>query len=153
MGSNWAKIAEYWADPKAHPEVVDAFRHLKRPNGAIPPALRIPTATIPTPGLMNMFIFPSPDSGYFRPTCSTTDRTNVASYPKWGQAWLHDHKPPTLVAWGANDPSFTAPGAEAFNLICPCRDPSVRCGPFALDEKTDEIAHLIRDFTRDTLAD
>ena len=25
LGVKWAKIAEYWADPKAHPEVVDAF--------------------------------------------------------------------------------------------------------------------------------
>jgi pimeloyl-ACP methyl ester carboxylesterase len=25
LGAKWAKIAEYWADPKAHPEVVDAF--------------------------------------------------------------------------------------------------------------------------------
>ena len=25
LGPKWAKIAEYWADPKAHPEVVGAF--------------------------------------------------------------------------------------------------------------------------------
>src|SRR5277367_6348036 len=25
LGSKWAKIAEYWADPKAHPEVVNTF--------------------------------------------------------------------------------------------------------------------------------
>jgi pimeloyl-ACP methyl ester carboxylesterase len=25
LGAKWAKIAEYWTDPKAHPEVVDAF--------------------------------------------------------------------------------------------------------------------------------
>jgi pimeloyl-ACP methyl ester carboxylesterase len=25
LGAKWTKIAQYWADPKAHPEVVDAF--------------------------------------------------------------------------------------------------------------------------------
>jgi hypothetical protein len=40
-------------------------------------------------------------------------RTNVASYPAW-QAWLRAHKPPTLVVWGRNDPSFAAAGAAAF---------------------------------------
>jgi pimeloyl-ACP methyl ester carboxylesterase len=45
-------------------------------------------------------------------------RTNVASYPAW-QAWLLEHKPPTLVVWGRNDPSFIAPGAEAFKRDLP----------------------------------
>ena len=25
LGAKWAGIAQYWADPKAHPEVFDAF--------------------------------------------------------------------------------------------------------------------------------
>ena len=29
LGSNWAKIAEYWANPVAHPEVLDAFLSLE----------------------------------------------------------------------------------------------------------------------------
>jgi hypothetical protein len=45
-------------------------------------------------------------------------RTNVASYPAW-QAWLRAHAPPTLVVWGRNDPSFIAPGAEAFKRDLP----------------------------------
>jgi pimeloyl-ACP methyl ester carboxylesterase len=51
------------------------------------------------------------------------------------------------VVWGENDPSFIAPGAEAFK-----RDLSnaeihlLDAGHFALDEKTDEIADLILQF-------
>lgn len=73
-------------------------------------------------------------------------RTNVASYPAW-QAWLRRHQPATLVAWGANDPSLTAPGAEAFKRDL--QDAEIHlldAGHFALDEKTDEIARLILDF-------
>ena len=29
LGAKWSKIAEYWADPNAHPEVLDAFLSLK----------------------------------------------------------------------------------------------------------------------------
>jgi pimeloyl-ACP methyl ester carboxylesterase len=73
-------------------------------------------------------------------------RTNVASYPAW-QAWLRERKPPTLVVWGQNDPSFIAPGAEAYRRDLP--DVEIHlldAGHFALDEKNDEIASLIIEF-------
>src|SRR6202020_1298546 len=68
-------------------------------------------------------------------------QTNVASYPAW-QAWLRQHKPPTLVVWGRNDPSFIAPGAEAFGRDIYLLD----VGHFAVDEKNDEIASLVLAF-------
>jgi pimeloyl-ACP methyl ester carboxylesterase len=73
-------------------------------------------------------------------------RTNVASYPVW-QAWLREHKPSTLVVWGRNDPSFIAPGAEAFERDVPAAEIHLLdAGHFALDEKNDEIANLILAF-------
>ena len=73
-------------------------------------------------------------------------RTNVAAYPIW-QAWLRQHRPPTLVAWGANDPSFIAAGATAFRQDVPNAEIHLLdAGHFALDEKTDEIASLIMKF-------
>ena len=79
-------------------------------------------------------------------TCSTTTGPTSSLYPKW-QAWLRDHQPPTLVAWGEHDPSFIAPGAEAFRRDLPNADIHLLdAGHFALDEKTDEIADLILQF-------
>jgi pimeloyl-ACP methyl ester carboxylesterase len=73
-------------------------------------------------------------------------RTNVASYPAW-QAWLREHKPPTLVIWGRNDPSFIAPGAGVFKRDLPDAEIHLLdAGHFALDEKNDEIARLILTF-------
>ena len=73
-------------------------------------------------------------------------RTNVASYPAW-QTWLREHKPPTLVIWGRNDPSFIGPGAEAFKRDLPNAEIHLLdAGHFALDEKNDEIARLILRF-------
>jgi pimeloyl-ACP methyl ester carboxylesterase len=73
-------------------------------------------------------------------------RTNVASYPAW-QAWRREHKPPILVVWGRNDPSFIAPGAEGFKRDAPDAEIHLlNAGHFALDEKNDEIASLILAF-------
>ncbi len=73
-------------------------------------------------------------------------RTNVASYPAW-QAWLLVQKPPVLVVWGPNDPSFISSGAEVFERDLPDAEIHLLdAGHFALDEKNDEIAGLILAF-------
>jgi pimeloyl-ACP methyl ester carboxylesterase len=73
-------------------------------------------------------------------------RTNVASYPKW-QAWLREQQPPTLVTWGAFDPSFTVAGAHAYARDVPSAEVHMLdAGHFALDEAADEVASLMRQF-------
>lgn len=146
LGPKWAKNAEYWAVPAGHPEVIDAFlsfeatkqrhiagtAHLERYN---PDTWTDEMAHLSKPGQREI------------QTALLYDyRTNVESYPEW-QAWLRQHRPPTLVVWGRNDPSFTAPGAEAFKRDLPDAEIHLLdAGHFALDEQTDEIARLILDF-------
>lgn len=73
-------------------------------------------------------------------------QTNVASYPVW-QAWLREHQPPTLVVWGRYDPSFQVAEAAAYQRDLPKAEVHILdAGHFALDEKPDEIAGLVRDF-------
>jgi pimeloyl-ACP methyl ester carboxylesterase len=73
-------------------------------------------------------------------------RTNVASYPLW-QKWLRAVQPPTLVVWGKYDPSFTVAGATAYAGDVPKAEIHIlEAGHFALDEATDEIASLVRNF-------
>ena len=73
-------------------------------------------------------------------------QTNVAAYPRW-QAWLSAHRPPLLVLWGRYDPSFSVAGAQAYKRDVPEAEVHVLdAGHFALDEKVDEIAGLIRSF-------
>jgi putative NADH-flavin reductase/pimeloyl-ACP methyl ester carboxylesterase len=72
--------------------------------------------------------------------------SNVELYPRW-QAWLREHRPPTLVVWGRNDPFFTEAGAQAYRDDVP--DAEVHLfdtGHFALEERVDEIAPLIASF-------
>ncbi len=73
-------------------------------------------------------------------------RTNVAAYPAW-QAWLREHKPPMLVVWGKWDPSFAVDAAAAYKRDVPDAELHVLdAGHFALDEKVDEVAGLMRGF-------
>jgi len=73
-------------------------------------------------------------------------RTNVAAYPAW-QAYLHEHRPPTLVVWGKHDAVFTIDGARAFGRDVPDAEiHQLEAGHFALDEELDTVAALVRDF-------
>jgi len=70
-------------------------------------------------------------------------QTNVAAYPEW-QAWLRKAQPPTHVLWGRYDPSFIAPGAEAYGRDLPGAEIHLLdAGHFALDEKNDDVANLV----------
>jgi pimeloyl-ACP methyl ester carboxylesterase len=72
--------------------------------------------------------------------------SNVALYPKF-QAFFRERKPPTLIVWGANDKIFPADGARAFLKDLPeAKFHLLDTGHFALEDKLDEMAPLIREF-------
>lgn len=146
LGAKWSKIAQYWADPAAHPEIVDAFLSFEATEqrhtlGASHPERYDPDAWSDEFAHLSM-----PGQREIHAALLYDYRTNVASYSKW-QTWLRQNKPPTLVVWGANDPSFVAAGAAAFARDAPAAEIHLLdAGHFALDEKTDEIAALILAF-------
>ncbi|MBV9201680.1 MAG: alpha/beta hydrolase [Alphaproteobacteria bacterium] len=146
LGKKWAGIAHYWADPKAHPDVVDVFTSLE--------AARVRHAgDSPHPERYNPQVWEDEYAWLSRPGERAIQgsllydyRTNVASYPQW-QAWLRQHQPPTLVVWGGYDTSFIAPGGGAYRRDLPEAEIHILdAGHFALDEKVDEIASLMLAF-------
>ena len=146
LGPKWSKIAQYWADPKAHPEVVDAFLSYEATEQRHTLGTSHPERYNPDTWTDEFAHLSKPGQREIQTALLYDYRTNVASYPKW-QAWLREHRPVTLVAWGANDPSFIAAGAAAFQRDLPDAEIHlVDAGHFALDEKTDEIASLILAF-------
>ncbi len=73
-------------------------------------------------------------------------RNNVKLYPAW-QAWLREHRPPTLVLWGRGDAIFPEAGAHAYRRDVPEAEVHVLdTGHFALEERLPEIAPLIARF-------
>ncbi len=146
LGSKWTQIAEYWADPDAHPEVIEAFLSFEATERRHTAGTSHPERYNPDTWTDEFAHLSKPGQREIQTALLYDYRTNVASYPKW-QAWLRENRPPTLVAWGANDPSFTAPGARAFKRDLPYAEIHLLdAGHFALDEKTDEVARLILEF-------
>lgn len=73
-------------------------------------------------------------------------RTNIPLYPAW-QAYFREHRPPTLVVWGANDEIFVGPGASPYKRDNPAAEiHMLDTGHFALETHGPEIAELISDF-------
>jgi pimeloyl-ACP methyl ester carboxylesterase len=74
-------------------------------------------------------------------------RTNVELYPKF-QNWFRETQVPVLAVWGAGDPAFRPPGAQAFKQDL--KDAEVvlleDAGHFALETNLDEIANYVLDF-------
>jgi pimeloyl-ACP methyl ester carboxylesterase len=146
LGAKWAGIAQYWADPKAHPEVFDTFVSLTATEQRHTLGTLHPDRYNPDTWTDEYAHLSRPWQREIQAGLLYDYRTNVASYPAW-QAWLREHKPPTLVAWGRNDPSFIAAGAEAFKRDLPDAEIHLLdAGHFALDEQNDEIASLILAF-------
>ncbi|KII15404.1 alpha/beta fold hydrolase [Phaeobacter sp. S60] len=72
-------------------------------------------------------------------------RDNVASYPAW-QAYLAREQPPTLIAWGANDPFFTMEAVTGLQALMPDAETRIfDAGHFALETHAPEIGAAIRD--------
>jgi pimeloyl-ACP methyl ester carboxylesterase len=73
-------------------------------------------------------------------------RTNLPLYPAV-QAYFRDRQPPTLIVWGKNDKIFPADGAYPYKRDLPeVEFHLIDTGHFALEDKSDEIVPLIRDF-------
>jgi pimeloyl-ACP methyl ester carboxylesterase len=73
-------------------------------------------------------------------------KSNVERYPQW-QAWLREHRPPALIAWGRDDMFFPEPGALAYLADLPDAELHLfDTGHFALETHLPEIAPLIADF-------
>lgn len=72
--------------------------------------------------------------------------TNVPLYPEF-QAFFREHQPPTLIVWGKNDKIFPAAGAGPYLRDLPKAELHLLdTGHFALEDKLDVMAPMIRDF-------
>ena len=146
LGVKWAKIAEYWADPGAHPEVLDVFLSLEATRERHVAGTSHPGSYNPDTWNDEYAALSRPGQRDIQGDLLYDYRTNVTSYSEW-QGWLREHQPPTLVVWGEHDPSFIAAGAKAFQRDLPnAKIHLLDAGHFALDEQTDQIAHLIIQF-------
>ncbi|WFS04097.1 alpha/beta fold hydrolase [Rhizobium tumorigenes] len=146
LGPKWATIAKYWSDRQANSGVFETFISLAATEQRHTAGSAHPERYNPDTWTDEYAHLLRPGQREIQADLLYDYRTNVSSYPIW-QAWLRDRKPPTLVVWGKNDPSFIVPGAEAYRRDVPDAEIHVLdAGHFSLDEKNDEIASLVLQF-------
>jgi pimeloyl-ACP methyl ester carboxylesterase len=146
LGVKWTTVAQYWADPKAHPEPLEAHLSLAAAQQRHTAGTSHPERYDPDTW-SDEFAYLSRSGQHDIQAALLYDyRTNVASYPRW-QAWLRQHQPPTLIVWGRNDPAFIAAGGEAYRRDLPAAEVHMLdAGHFILDEQNDQTARLILGF-------
>ncbi len=72
--------------------------------------------------------------------------SNVPLYPDF-QNFFRRHQPPTLIVWGKNDKIFPESGAHPYKRDLPKAEMHILdSGHFALEDRLDVMAPLIRDF-------
>jgi pimeloyl-ACP methyl ester carboxylesterase len=145
--SFWGPIKAYWADHS--------------------PANRARLEGVLTPdGYKSQYITGVQDPTLISPDTWTSDAANLSRpgnkeiqldllldygsnpplYPKW-QEYFRTSQPPMLIVWGKNDFIFPPTGAEPYKRdIKDLEFHLLDTGHFALEDKHEEIGHLMLDF-------
>src|ERR687891_419294 len=112
--------------------------------------VRDPEAVSPDGWTLDHHFLQLPGRQQIQVDLSFNYHSNVELYPHW-QVWLREHRPPTLVVSGRNDPFFTEAGALSFREDVPDAEVELfDTGHFALEERVDEIAPLVASFVERT---
>lgn len=148
----WDPIKAYWAD--GSPERRNALNSLVTPEvtkfqyvDGVKDVSRID----PDNWLHDQVLLDRPGNRDIQLDLFRDYGTNIPLYPQF-QAYFRQHQPPTLIVWGKNDTIFPAEGAAPYLRDLPKAElHMLDTGHFALEDKLDEIAPLIRDFLDRTL--
>jgi pimeloyl-ACP methyl ester carboxylesterase len=133
LGAKWAGIAQYWADPKARPEVADAFMSLAATEQRHTAGTSHPERYNPDTWTDEYAHLSKPGQREIQGHLLYDYRTNVESYPKW-QAWLREHKPPIL--WSGDGTIHRSSLLEEGLTSVICRAPKSTCSMLAISPWT-----------------
>jgi pimeloyl-ACP methyl ester carboxylesterase len=143
----WKPIKAYWASgSKADREVLRGGTTLAATREQYVEGVKDRARVDPSAWLHDQALLDRPGNVEIQLDLFYDYRTNVELYPRI-QAFFRDRQPPTLLVWGANDRIFPAEGARAYLRDLPRAELHLLdSGHFALEDKGEEIARLMRDF-------
>jgi len=143
----WTPIKAYWADGSpAHREALRAGLTPAATRSQYVDGVADPTRVAPDAWTHDQALLDRKGTDEVMLDLFYDYRTNVELYPQV-QAMFRARKPPMLIVWGANDAIFPADGARAYLHDLPDAELHLLpTGHFALEDKGEEIAALIRDF-------
>jgi pimeloyl-ACP methyl ester carboxylesterase len=145
----WKPLKAYWVERTAErAQPLRAFLTREATMSQYTEGVRDREAISPDTWNIDQALLDRPGNAEIQLALFYSYGSNPPLYRKW-QAYFRDYQPPTLVAWGKNDPIFPAAGAEPYkrdlkNLEFHLLD----TGHFALEEDGATIAELMRNFLR-----
>lgn len=143
----WDPIKAYWADgSREHREALRAATTLEGIRSQYVDGVKDTSRIDPTTWVYDHALLQRPGNVEIQLDLFKDYATNVALYPRF-QAFFRERRPPTLIVWGRNDRIFPADGARAYLRDLPQAELHLLdSGHFALEDKGEEIARLMRDF-------
>jgi len=143
----WDPIKAYWADDSAaHRDALAGLVKLDTTKFQYTDGVSDVTRIDPDNWVHDQALLDRPGNKDIQLDLFHDYGTNVPLYPKF-QAFFRQYKPPTLIVWGKNDKIFPADGATPYLRDLPQAEMHlIDTGHFALEDKLDEMAPLIRDF-------
>ncbi|MFD6415315.1 alpha/beta fold hydrolase [Streptomyces sp. NPDC060194] len=143
----WAPIEAYQADPTPEREAaIREFLTLEGFRWQYVTGVPDPSAVSPDTWHHDLARVSRPGNDEIQLALVRDYANNSPLYPAL-HAYLREHRPPVLAAWGANDPIFGPDGARAFAKDVP--DAEIHLldgGHFLLESHGEEVARLIHDF-------
>ena len=143
----WNPLRAYWAEgSKARREALRAGLTLAATKSQYLDGVRDPSRVAPDNWVHDQALLDRPGIDEIMLDLFKDYGTNVELYPKF-QEFFRARRPPTLIVWGRNDAIFPAEGARPYLRDLPDAELHLLdTGHFALEDKGDEIARLMRDF-------
>ncbi len=147
LSPNLAPLSAYMSNPTPETEApVRGFLQLETTKFQYTHGTQRPAEIAPEAWIYDQYFLDRPGNADIQLALFRDYATNPPLYPAW-QAYLRQYQPPTLIAWGKNDPFFTEAGARAYlKDLSKARLNLLDTGHFALEDHSEEIARLIREF-------
>jgi pimeloyl-ACP methyl ester carboxylesterase len=153
FGPGVAPLAAWWKDRAAGQAAVDGFLTLAGTRFQWEAGARDPSSIDPAMWTLDQALLEAPGRKKAAEALLWDYQHNPGRYPEW-QAYLRANQPPLLAIWGANDPFFIPPGAEAYKRDVPSADVVLLdTGHFALVEELDAIAAHVDRFLQAVYAE
>ncbi len=143
----WNPLKAYWADgSKQHRDALRAGLTPSATKAQYVDGVRDPSRVDPDNWVHDQALLDRPGIDEVMLDLFKDYGTNVVLYPKF-QDFFRTRRPPTLIVWGKHDAIFPADGARPYLRDLPDAEfHLLDTGHFALEDKGDEIARLMRDF-------
>jgi pimeloyl-ACP methyl ester carboxylesterase len=147
LGAFWDPIKAYWADgSQAHRQALNFLVAPETTKFQYTDGVSDLSRISPDNWLHDQALLDRPGNRDIQLDLFLDYGTNVPLYPDF-QAFFREYAPPTLIVWGQNDKIFPAAGAEPYLRDLPKAELHLLdTGHFALEDKLDVMAPMIRDF-------